>query len=405
MKHILLLVLFVIISICALSQERIDTAYYNNLGQRVSSPVFADYYVLSIYPTDSTKLGIFKDFYLSGELRKEGHFLTIDTLDDHRMILDGEIVSYFKNGNISGKSNYSAGVLDGEYLQYDKDGRLEMHTFYVDGKLSGIHKIYREDGSCQIVEYYAGQPVHDYYLLADSNGNTLKFRISNNIPIWESPAVVERFVEYRDGVPWEVYFKNGLTIALTDAVVRDYGKWHRIDVIISNNSLTPIEFDPETDIVAYSVDEHDIATDLQVWSCDRYMKKVNRSQTWTSILLSVCEGTASAGAAYSTSATTSYSQYGSYLSTTTTYNPSAAYQANMASQQRLADFSRAMQNEQQVKKLGYLKKNTVYPGESISGFVHIEWIKGKRVMFVIRIEDAEYIYEWEFDRKSAFLLD
>lgn len=163
MKHILLLVLFVIISNCALSQERIDTAYYNNLGQRVSSPVFADYYVLSIYPTDSTKLGIFKDFYLSGELRKEGHFLTIDTLDDHRMILDGEIVSYFKNGNISGKSNYSAGVLDGEYLQYDKDGRLEMHTFYVDGKLSGIHKIYREDGSCQIVEYYAGQPVHDYY--------------------------------------------------------------------------------------------------------------------------------------------------------------------------------------------------------------------------------------------------
>jgi hypothetical protein len=25
-----------------------------------------------------------------------------------------------------------------------------------------------------------------------------------------------------------------LTIALTDAIVRDYGKWHRVDLIISN---------------------------------------------------------------------------------------------------------------------------------------------------------------------------
>lgn len=102
--------------------------------------------------------------------------------------------------------------------------------------------------------------------------------------IWESPDITERLVDYRDGVPWEVYFKNGLTIALTDAIVRDYGKWHRVNVVISNNSLTPIEFNPETDIIAYSVDKHDVATDLQVWSYNSYLKKVNRSQTWSVVL-------------------------------------------------------------------------------------------------------------------------
>ncbi|MDE8721896.1 membrane-binding protein, partial [Alistipes putredinis] len=66
-------------------------------------------------------------------------------------------------------------------------------------------------------------------------------------------------VDYRDGVPWVVYFKNGLTIALTVAIVRDYGKWHRVNVVISNNSLTPIEFNPETDIISYSVDKQDVA--------------------------------------------------------------------------------------------------------------------------------------------------
>ena len=36
-------------------------------------------------------------------------------------------------------------------------------------------------------------------------------------------------------------------------------------------------------MTAYSVDEHDVATDLQVWSCDSYLKKVNRSQTWAAV--------------------------------------------------------------------------------------------------------------------------
>ena len=329
-----------------------------------------------------------------------------DTLDDRRTVFDGDVVSYFKNGRMSEKSYYSEGLLEGEYRQYDENGTLKTRASYAGGELSGMYEAYNGDGSCRMVEYRAGLPVHDYYLLADGSGNTLKFRIADDMPVWESPVITERSVDYRDGVPWEVYFKNGLTIALTDAIVRDYGKWHRVDLIISNNSLTPVEFNPETDMTAYSVDEHDVATDLQVWSCDSYLKKVNRSQTWAAVLMGVSEGMASAGAGYSTSTTTGYSSYGGYSSyTTTTYNPSAAYQANMASQQRIADFGQALQDEQQVKKLGYLKKNTIYPGESVSGFVHVAWIKGERVVFIIRIEGAEYIYEWGFDKKNAFLLN
>ena len=261
---------------------------------------------------------MFKDFYISGELRREGHFQTIDTLDDRRTAFDGDVVSYFRNGRISGKSYYSSGLLEGEYRQYDENGTLKTRASYAGGELSGTYEIYNEDSSCRIVEYRAGLPVHDYYLLADGSGNTLKFRIADDMPVWESPAMAERSVDYRDGVLWEVYFKNGLTIALTDAIVRDYGKWHRVDVIISNNSLTPVEFNPETDMTAYSVNEHDVATDLQVWSCDSYLKKVNRSQTWAAVLMGVSEGMASAGAGYSTSTMTGYSSYGGYSSYTTT---------------------------------------------------------------------------------------
>ena len=111
MKQILLLILLTA-SNDILAQERIDTLYYNRSGSVVPSPAFAEYYRIALYPADSAGSKMFRDFYISGELRTEGHFQTIDTLDDRRTVFDGKIVSYFKNGRISEKSYYSGGLLE-----------------------------------------------------------------------------------------------------------------------------------------------------------------------------------------------------------------------------------------------------------------------------------------------------
>lgn len=95
MKQILLLILLTA-SNDVLAQERIDTLYYNRSGSVVPSPAFAEYYRIALYPADSAGSKMFRDFYISGELRTEGHFQTIDTLDDRRTVFDGKIVSYFK---------------------------------------------------------------------------------------------------------------------------------------------------------------------------------------------------------------------------------------------------------------------------------------------------------------------
>lgn len=272
MKRILLFI-SIIMSYAVYAQERVDTLYYNRSGQIARNTLFADYYRIALYPADSTSHKEFKDFYNSGELRREGYFRAIDSLDDSKTVFDGGIQAYFRNGNIAEKSHYANGQLHGEYTHYNDKGKLITHAFYQAGELTGTYKAYNEDGSCRIIEYDAGKPIYDYYLLSDSNGNTLKFRIADDMPIWESPAIAERFVDYRDGTPWEVYFKNGLTIALTSSVVKDYGKWHRIDLIISNNSTTPIEFTPEFDISAYSTDAQGLTTYTKVWSHDEYLKK------------------------------------------------------------------------------------------------------------------------------------
>lgn len=406
MKRLLLFAFSLIVVISGYSQEKIDTLFFDKTGLRIQNKAFADYYKIALYPNDTTSLKRFRDFYLTGELQREGYFGYIDSLNDNKSSYQGEIIEYFKNGKISSKAMYLAGKRHGIYRRYHEDGSLETEAIYTDGLLNGICRTFTPNGCCRTIKYQEGKPVHDYYLLEDTNGNTLKYRIADDLPIWESPAIAERFIDYRDGIPWEVYYKNGITIALTNSVIKDYGKWHRIDLIISNNSLTPIEFAPEFAISSYTTDAQGLTTYSKVWTHDEYLKKVNRAQTWMAIAVGISEGLATAGAGYSTSTTTGYNSNGTFSTyTTTTYNASAAYQTNIASQQRIANFSQALQDEKDIKRMGYLKKNTIYPNESVSGFVHVERNKGERIVFIITIEDAEYIYEWKFNKKSTYPID
>lgn len=201
MKQILLFI------ITNYAQERIDTLYCNRSGQ-IAQNTFLGTIIASLFIRQIRHHKEFKDFYHSGELCKEGCFLSIDSLDDNKTILDGEIQVYFRNGNVAEKSHYVNGQLYGEYIHYNDDGRPITHTFYRAGELSETYKTLNEDGSYRIVEYDTGKPIHDYYLLSDNNGNTLRFRIADNMPVLESPAIAERFVDYRDGTPWEVYIQK-----------------------------------------------------------------------------------------------------------------------------------------------------------------------------------------------------
>ena len=416
MKKTLILVVCLISAMnITLAQDRVDTLYYTKEWKFAPNKAFADFYRVAYYPADSLQTKQFRDYYISGELQSSGNFIKIDSLDDANTIFNGECINYFKNGKPEFVRIYQQGILNGDFCIYKEDGLIKQTGKYNNGELSGLYTEFLDNGAYIQVEYLNGKPIHNYYVVGDSNGNLTKFHIADNTPMWESPLVSERKADYKDGTPWQFYNKNGVIIALTNTIIKDYGKWHRIDVVISNNTIIPIEFDPVINISALSTDIEGLTTDLQVWSSDEYLKKVNRSQTWAAVLMGVAEGMSTANAGYSTSTTNSYYSgntyaygsggygYGGYSGTatsyTTTYDAGAAYQARVLSQQRMADFSNAMAEEQEIKKLGYLKKNTIYPGETISGYVHIKRIKGETVQFIVKIETAEYIFDWNFGKR------
>lgn len=214
-------------------------------------------------------------------------------------------------------------------------------------------------------------------------------------------------------------------VAMTNTKLKDYGKWFQISLIISNKSLVPIEFDPEKMTASLQKSNgQEIA--LEVWSSDRYMRKVRRTQNWNMALSGIAEGLAAAGAGYSTSTTRtnstyngysnthgnayaygsggyaygSYNGYGSYhgnsstTSHTVTYDAAAAYQARVIASNRMVNYENSLLQERAIKQEGYLRKTTIYPGDAISGYVNIERGKGASMIVIIDINGAKYEFPW-----------
>lgn len=202
--------------------------------------------------------------------------------------------------------------------------------------------------------------------------------------------------EFRDGTEWKYYIDNDVKISSTSIVERDYGKWYKINIIIFNNSNKSIEIDPEKHINAQSIDKDNKLTNLEVWNSEKYLKKVKRAQNWAIALSSAAEGLNVGTAGYSNTSSYSYNNGYTYSNN---YNNSQAYQAKVISQMRLEDLSNKMFDERKTKQLGYLKKNTIHPGESIQGYVNIKYVPANKLYLAILIQNTNYKFNWDYSKK------
>lgn len=382
-------------TIPTVAQNQIDTLYYDKDWKGVENKAFATYFRIIPTSADNNFRKQFRDYYITGELQSEGGFITIDKYDDSKSVFDGEWVNYYKSGKVEQKGNHIRGKQEGEYTKYKEDGLVAIHAYFKNDKLNGVYTEFSEDGNlCMQVEYSNGEPLYDYYVVSNKDGFCSKLRLSDNQPIYESPTLNEKQLEYKDGEAWPYYNKNGIMIGMTNNEVRDYGKYFQIPIIIANNSMYPIEFEPNN-VTASLIDKKGNERELKVYSATEYMKKVRRSQNWAMALNGLAEGLAAANAGYSNSTTNSSysgysssygsasaygsggyaygnysgnsSYYGRSSSTTTSYNGAAAYQAQVIASNRIAAYDNALLSERAAKNEGYLKRTTIYPGETISG--------------------------------------
>lgn len=430
MKYSVISITLFLLSLSANGQiSKIDTLYYDKEWKGVPIKELADYYRVAFYPADSQQPKRFRDFYITGELAGDGFFISIDKDDATGSVYDGEMNSYFKNGKKSRCYHYKEGIEDGTLTDYYENGLVASEITMIEGVPDGLYTRFLEDGTYVVMEFDNGNLPYNYYLHVNPEGYATKINSTTNEVYWEEMPTDQRKSEYRDGVLWQYYTQNGLVVALTCEQVQDRGKYHQITMVISNNSMTPIEFNPE-DIGAMMVDKKDELVALMVLSLQGYMSRVKSKQAWEAAAVGLAEGLATANAGRSTSTTTTNSSYGgvvggygaaaaygsngsyaygayagvgayagtsSSVSTTNSYDASAAYQTMALSQKRLSDFSNNQWQERRAKNEGYLKRTVIYPGETIAGYVNIDRPKATReVLIHVPICGVACIFDWQY---------
>lgn len=445
------LVLFTML-VCNLNilAQKVDTLYYDNNWKGVETKQFASFIRYVSYAQDGNYRNKFLTYFNTGELNSEGDFISIDKYDDSKSefgawksyykngklqtdwdVVDGKgkCINYYENGNKKEEFELVNGTQNGIAISYFENGLIHTKGDCVNGKYNGIFYQFTEKGdACSQAEYKNGEPAKPYYTYSTQDGFVAKYKMSDGTLYLEMPSINEKQVYHQKGDTWDYYMKNGLCLMVNASINKDYGKYFTLYVVLTNNSVQPITFNPAL-ITAYKK-KKDKVKNLNVLNSDEYMAKVSRRQNWGSFFNALNESMAASKAGYSASSTQTNSSYSgatvsgavgaavgtngatvgaavgvsgyagslSTSSTTVGYNGAAAYQAELIASGRIAEYNNQMLQERQMKDEGYLKITTVNPGETITGYVNIQYEKGDELSINIPIDSVVYPFVWDISK-------
>lgn len=185
-------------------------------------------------------------------------------------------------------------------------------------------------------------------------------------------------MEYRDGDEWGFIAKNGFAVGLSNIVVKDdYGTFYQIHVLVENMTESNYLFDPDS-ISATITNQYVTDSPLKVYSAEGFQKKIKREQALTSAFTGLAAGFSN-----------SYNGYNSYNS----YN-------NFNTYMQLSAMDKQMEYDRKIRDEGYLRKNTIHPGEGIVGYMNIKRIKGQTVKVTIPVKGTDYVFTWDVSKKK-----
>lgn len=371
-----------------LPKDRIDTIYYDRNWKVINSRTFASYCRFALYPIDSLLPRYFKTYYSSGELQGEGTFISLDERDDSQSLLEGEIVSYFKNGKIQERVFYSSGLQNGEHTAYYENGNIKEHCTLTDGKKNGIFSSFTEDGKvCRLTIYKEDTPA-DFYVITDMDGNYSKYDTETNQVMFETPKTEEVQTEYKNGVAWPYYNKNGLIVGVSTSMAKVIGKYREIGIFIVNKSMINVELDPNQMEVSYI--KKGKKGIMKIMPADEYDKKVYKNKKKTAkkeikkkvVVANEKEDNVNVN-------------LGASVFNAGTSHTVKAFQENMIKQKELTDENRMRYAERKPEDLGYLERTTVHPGELMTGFVYTDTKKVDELFVKLTINGITYTYQWK----------
>lgn len=366
----------------AVPQDRVDTIYYNKNWKVITNKAFASYYRYALYPANPTMTKEFKTYYIDGALQGEGSFLELDKNDDANSKFTDTYISYYKDGNVEEKKTYVDGKLNGEYSIYFNNGNINKHFLMSEGRRDGLSASFTEDGKiCTLTPYVSDQP-DGYYVVVDIDGNYSKYSLADKQPVLETPSPSEIVTEYKNGVAWPYYNKNGLIVGASNTMVEDIGGYRQIGLFLVNKSMINLDLDP-SQIEIYSI-KKDKRKDFEKISAQEYNDKIEKYVRRTSMMPAARNSNVNTnlGAQFSNSS-----------------NTVKDFQARICRMRKLDDGTRMKYADKEPTDLGYLERTTIHPGEVIFGYIYTDDRKGVDLFVKVKINGIDYLFEWDDSKK------
>ena len=449
MKKSIFLLTF-IFSLQAFSQP--ITYYYDKNWKGVEHEAFAEYKkVLAPSSDPAHYANKYRAFYISGEKQAEGEYIQIDKYDDSKSVLNGEQITYYKNGKIREKYTIKNGKRAGNFESYFENGLLHTKGTMGDNGLEGLYTEFQGDGTiCVQMEFKNGKPMNDYYTVSNDIGCVSRYKIADNSIILSPVTPDMRKTEYINDIEWEYYISDGLIVAMANDKVYDYGNFFSFPIMINNGTMSDIDFLPEN-LNADAIGKKGKRKPLRILTRKEYMEKVDRSHSWSRFWASLNASSTAQAAGTSTSTTnvssssstnsyahSSYnasanaygssvgaavgsggwavgaaagsahanmsgsssaygntSTYSNTSATTTNYNGAAAYQAYVIERDRVAQYDEALAKEREAHNEGYIKRTTIPPGQKVMGLAYAKKEKGERISATLLLNGIEFYFEWK----------
>lgn len=378
-----------VVKVEEVAKDRMDTIYYDKSWRVIANKTFASYYRLALYPADSLAPKYFRTFFMNGNVQSEGNFISLGNVTDETSVFDGQVDYLYNNGSLQRRMFYSGGKPNGEMTDYYENGIIKEHIVMKDGKRHGIHSSFTEDGVvCRMQEYTDSKPAN-FYIVVDKDGNYSKYDASTSTPLLETPEMSECQTEYKNGVAWPYYNKNGLIVGVSNSNVKDnIGKYREISVFLVNKSMINVDIDP-MQIEVYSM-KNGKRSNFKIMAADEYDQKVFKKQMKNK------KRSLKKKAVVEIERENNVSEnLGASVFDAGTSNTLKSFQENIIKQTTLISGNRMKYTEREHDDLGYLERTTVHPGEMVAGFLFTDDRNVNDLFVKVTIGGIEYLYEWK----------
>lgn len=204
------------------------------------------------------------------------------------------------------------------------------------------------------------------------------------------------YTEYQDGDQWAFAMKDSLIVGITNKTVKDdYGSFYQLGILIRNMTNSTFDFDSDT-VEAFLISNTDQHKPMNVYTAEKLQKKIQKEQTLASIFIGLSLGLNAANAGYQT--TNVIGPQGIY--SVQTYNAANAAIANMMTTSQLITMSKQMETDRKMRDVGYLKRNTIHPGECVCGFMMVKKQKGKMMNVIFNVNGTSFNFSWNLKKKK-----